>query len=153
LHQQVVREAPPESWVGQFVPVVYDLQEEFTWLAGRNLRTGLLVLFGAVVCVLLIACVNVANLQLARGSEREKELAIRAALGSGRSRLIRQLVTESMLLILLGALLGTSLAIAAVGWLRNANPVELPPGKSVAVNWQVLIFTAAVAILAGLLSG
>jgi predicted permease len=154
LHQQAVGGGPPEfsAW-GQQVPVIYELQEEFTWLAGRNLRTGLLILFGAVVCVLLIACVNVACLQMARASERERELAIRAALGSGRRRLIKQLITESMILALLGAVLGTLLAVAGVGWFRSANPVELPPGNSVTVDWQVLIFTAGLAILAGFLSG
>jgi predicted permease len=154
LHQQVVRDSPPEfSALSQFVPMVSELQGEFTWLAGRNLRTGLVVLFGAVICVLLIACVNVASLELARTSQRERELAIRAALGSGRSRLIRQLITETMMLALLGAAFGTSLAVASVRWFRSANPVELPPGNSVTVNWQVLIFTAGLGILAGLLSG
>ena len=153
LHQQVVREAPPGNWVSQFVPVVYNLQEEFTWLAGRNLRTGLLVLFGAVVCVLLIACVNVANLQVARSSERQKELAVRVALGSGRVRLVRQLLTESLVLTLLGAVLGVILAVASVGWFRSTNVVELPPGNPVSVNLQVLVFTGGLAILAGLLSG
>ena len=153
LHQQVVREAPPGNWVSQFVPVVYKLQEEFTWLAGRNLRTGLLVLFGAVVCVLLIACVNVANLQVARSSERQKELAVRVALGSGRGRLVRQLLTESLVLTLLGAVLGLILAVASVGWFRSTNVVELPPGNPVTVNLQVLVFTGGLAILAGLLSG
>jgi predicted permease len=154
LHQQALRGAPPElSGWSQVVPVVYELQEEFTWLAGRNLRTGLLVLFGAVVCVLLIACVNVACLQMARASERERELAIRTALGSGRRRLIRQLITESMILALLGAVMGTLLAVIGVGWFRSANPVELPAGNSVTVNWQVLIFTTSLAILAGFLSG
>jgi predicted permease len=154
LHQQALRGAPPElSGWSQVVPVVYDLQEEFTWLAGRNLRTGLLVLFGAVVCVLLIACVNVACLQMARASERERELAIRAALGSGRRRLIKQLITESMILAMLGAVLGTLLAVTGVVWFRSVNPVELPPGNSVTANWQVLIFTTSLAILAGFLSG
>jgi predicted permease len=154
LHQEVVRNAPPEhSGWGQFAPVVSELQEEFTWLAGRSLRTGLVVLFGAVVCVLLIACVNVASLQMARASERERELALRAALGSGRSRLIRQLITESIMLAMLGAVLGALLAVAIVRWFRSANPVELPPGNSVIINWQALIFTAGVATLAGLLSG
>jgi putative ABC transport system permease protein len=153
LHQQVVHEAPPGTWVSQFVPVIYSLREEFTWLAGRNLRTALLVLFAAVVCVLLIACVNVANLQVARTSERQKELAVRAALGSGRSRLVRQLLTESLLFTLLGAALGVILAVASVGWFRSTNLVELPPGNPVTVNLLVLVFTGGLAILAGLLSG
>jgi putative ABC transport system permease protein len=154
LHQQIVRDAPLEfkSW-GLFEPTVSELQSEFTWLAGRNLRTGLVVLFGAVVCVLLIACVNVASLQLARASVREREMAIRAALGSGKSRLIRQMMTETMTLALLGAILGTAFAVAGVNWFRSASPVELPPGNAVTVNWQTLIFTTGMAILAGLLSG
>jgi predicted permease len=154
LHQQIIRDAPIEfkSW-GPFEPLVSDLQAEFTWLAGRNLRTGLMVLFSAVVCVLLIACVNVAGLQLARASFRERELAIRAALGCGRSRLIRQMMTESMTLAVLGATLGLGVAVAGVHWFRNAAPIELPPGNPVTVNWQTLMFGAGLTILAGVLSG
>src|SRR5215510_14837054 len=154
LHRQITRDAPLEfkSW-SQYEPTVEELQSEFTWLAGRNLRTGLVVLFGAVVCVLLIACVNVAGLQLARASVREREMAIRAALGSGRSRLIRQMMTETLTLALLGAILGTALAFAGVSWFRSSSPVELPPGNPVTVNWQTLIFTAGMSVLAGLLSG
>jgi putative ABC transport system permease protein len=153
LHSAVVREAPAGSWVGDVEPIINPLQAEFTFLSGGNLRTGLLVLFGAVVCVLLIACVNVANLQLARSAERARELAIRAALGSGRSRLIRQLIAESLMLASAGAVLGAALAFAAVAWFRSASPVELPPGSSVTVSAQVLLFTAAIAIAAGLFSG
>jgi predicted permease len=80
-------------------------------------------------------------------------MAIRSALGSGRSRLIRQMMTETMTLALAGAILGTALAFAGVRWFRSATPVELPPGNAVTVNWQTLIFTAGIAILAGLLSG
>jgi predicted permease len=153
LHRQVVQEAPAGSWVTEVVPVIYDLQEEFTWLAGRNLRTALLVLLAAVLFVLLIACVNVANLLLGRSSERERELAVRAALGCGRARLVRQLVTESLLLSSLGAGSGMLLATAAVRYFRATNPVELPPGNPVGVNMQVLGFTAVLAVLTGLLFG
>jgi predicted permease len=153
LHRAVVREAPAGSWVGDVEPIVNPLQAEFTFLSGGSLRTGLLVLFGAVVCVLLIACVNVANLQLARAAERARELAIRAALGSGRSRLIRQLIAESLMLASAGALLGAALSFGAVAWFRSASPVELPPGSTVTVSPQVLLFTATIAIAAGLLSG
>lgn len=153
IHQRLVHELPPGTWIGELVPVVYGLQSEFTWLAGRNLRTGLLVLFAAVTLVLLISCLNVANLLLGRASERERELAIRAALGSGRRRLVQQLLTESLLLSLLGAALGTVLAVAGVAYFRAANPVELPPGNAVTVNVHVLAFTMLVAILTGLLFG
>src|SRR5262249_40939122 len=81
-----------------FVPTVYPLQEEFTWMAGRNLRLTLIVLFLAVNGVLLIACLNVANLLLGRSFIRQKEFAVRAALGSGRSRVWRQVLTEGLLL-------------------------------------------------------
>ncbi len=153
LHRQVVSEATPGSWIAQFTPVVNHLQEELTWLSGRNLRSALQVLLGAVFLVLLIACVNVASLLLGRASERQKELAVRAALGSSRSRLVRQLLTESILLSALGAILGAFLAVAAVRYFRALNPIELPPGSTVAVNLPVLAFTAFLAILTGLLFG
>jgi len=129
--------------------MVYDLRSEFTWLAGRNLRNGLLILSFAVGLVLLIACVNVANLTLGRAREMEKELAIRSALGSGRARLVRQLLTESFLQSGLGAGLGVFLAAASVQYFRVTNPVELPPGSTVAVNLRVLAFTAFLALLTG----
>jgi predicted permease len=153
LHRRVVQEAPTGSWVTEVTPIIYDLQEEFTWLAGRNLRTALLVLLAAVVFVLLIACVNVANLLLGRSSERERELAVRTSLGCGRARLIRQLLTESVLLSSLGAGSGILLAIAAVRYFRAKNPIELPPGNPVSVNVQVLGFTVVLAVLTGLLFG
>jgi putative ABC transport system permease protein len=150
IHRHTLEEVPAESWIAQFVPVVYELQSEFTYLAGRNLRMGLLVLFAAVTLVLLIACVNVANLTLGRAGERNKELAIRSALGAGRSRLVRQLLAESLLLSGLGAALGAVLAAAGVAYFRSASPVELPPGNAVAVNLHVLVFTALLAVLTGL---
>ena len=153
IHQGLVRELPADAWIAQITPVVYDLQSEFTWLAGRNLRSGLWVLFAAVTLVLLIACLNVANLLLGRAGERERELAIRSALGSGRRRLIRQLLTESLVLALLGALLGMAVAVAALSYFRATNPVELPPGTTLTINGHVLAFTSFVAILTGILFG
>ena len=134
-------------------PVVYPLQEEFTWLAGRNLRLSLLVLLAAVGAVLLIACVNVANLLLGRSLARQKELAVRAALGSGRARLLQQLLTEALLWSVSAAVLGACLASAAVAWFRAANPIQLPPGNRVEVNAGVLAFTAALSIAATVLCG
>jgi predicted permease len=155
LHQRVVKESPAGSWVAQISPIIRDLREQFTWLAGRNLRMALLVLFFAVELVLLIACVNVANLLLGRSTERQRELAVRAALGSGRSRLVRQLLTESLLLGVLGTVLGILLAMAGVRYFNSTNLVELPPGNHVAINLPVLGFaiflTAATGWLFGLL--
>jgi len=152
-HWETVREAPPESWIAQFVPVVFNLQSEFTYLAGRNLRSALLVLFAAVMLLLLIACVNVANLMMGRAGEREKELAIRLALGSGRGRLIRRLLTESLLLAAFGAGLGTLLALMGIDYFRAANPVELPPGNAVTVDPRVLLFAGLLALGTALLFG
>jgi len=153
LHQRVVDAAPAGSWLSRVEPIVDPLREDFTWLAGRNLDRSLLLLFGAVGFILLIACINIANLLLGRGSQRQKELAIRVALGSGRSRLVRQLLTESLLLSLSSATFGACLAVAGVRYFRAANPVELPPGNVVVVNIRALSFAASLALLTTLLFG
>jgi predicted permease len=153
LHQRVVNESPAGSWVAQTVPIVRDLREQFTWMAGRNLRTALLVLSAAVGLVLLIACLNVANLLIGRSVERQRELAVRAALGSGRSRLIRQLLVESMLLAGVGTVAGILLALTGVRYFNSANLVELPPGNPIAVNLHVLGFTTLLAAVTGLFFG
>ena len=126
-----------------FAPTLYPLQSEFTWLAGRNLRLTLWTLFGAVAAVLLIACVNVANLLLGRALVRQREFAIRAALGSGRWRVARQVLAEALLLAACGGMLGVLLAAAAVGYLRVSAPIELPPGVVLALNGRVLAFAVA----------
>ena len=153
LHQPVAQEAPAGSWVAQITPIVRDLRSEFTWLAGPNLRVSVLVLCGGVALLLLIACLNVANLLLVRCDHRQRELAVRSALGSGRSRLIRYLLTESLLISSAGTLVGILIAIVAVRYFNSANPIELPPGNPVTINWRVLGFAAMVALLTGLLCG
>ena len=116
-------------------------------------RTLLWVLLGCVTLVLLIACVNVANLLLARATAREREIAVRSALGGGRGRLIRQLITESVLLSAIGAALGVLLAVVAVRWLVSIVPPGVPRVEEIAVNATALLVTAGVAILTGLLFG
>jgi hypothetical protein len=98
LHQRVAQESAAGSWVARITPIVRDLRAEFTWMAGRNLRVSVLVLCGAVALLLLIACLNVASLLLVRCDHRQRELAVRSALGSARSRLVRYLLAESLLI-------------------------------------------------------
>jgi predicted permease len=121
-------------------------------MVGR-IEPFLLVLFCAVGFVLLIACVNIANLLLARSSGRAREFAVRAALGAGKSRLIRQLLTESILLALLGGTLGLLLANWGTRAALGALPAALPRAAEVGIDPRVLVFTAALAILAGILFG
>jgi putative ABC transport system permease protein len=116
-------------------------------------RDVLWILFGCVLLVLLVGCVNVANLLLARATARQRELSIRAALGGGRARLIRQLVTESLLLSGLGAGLGVAFAYLAVRWLVTVMPAGVPRAAEIAVNGAVLLFTAVAAVVTGILFG
>ena len=134
-------------------PTVNDMQHQFTFLAGRNLRTTLLILLGAVLLVLLIACVNVANLLLGRALVRDHELAIRAALGGGRARLFRQLITEGVVLGSLGGGLGILVALAALEYFRGANPVELPVGADISLNLPVPAFALLISLATAVLFG
>ena len=122
-----------------------------------DVRFGLLLLFGAVGFVLLIACANVANLLMARATIRRREIAIRSALGAGRSRLMGQLLTESLLLSLAGGVLGLGLGYVGVRALLAINPSDIPrvgeQGAAVALDWRVLVFTLVAAILTGILFG
>ena len=113
----------------------------------------LLVLLGAVGLVLLIACVNAANLLLARASARQKEIAVRAAIGAGRGRLVRQMLAESLLISLLGGALGALLAIVGVRVLVSFLPPGFPRTDAIHVNGFVFAFTALVAVATGLLFG
>lgn len=116
-------------------------------------KSLLWMLLGCVSMVLLIACVNVANLLLARATARERELAVRAAVGGGRGRLIRQLITESVLLSAMGATLGVGLALVTVRWLVSVMPPGIPRIEEISVNGAVLLVTAGVAVVTGLLFG
>jgi predicted permease len=125
------------------------LREEFF----GDLRPMLLVLLGAVGFVLLIACVNVANLLLARGSARQRELAVRAALGAGRGRIVRQLLTESVALSVVGGIGGLIAAFWTIDLLVALSPIPFPTFVRIGVNLTVLAFTFTVCVLSGLLFG
>jgi len=146
---QRLEQAYPDSNKG----VGVNLVPFYVQLTGRNVRLALWILLGAVVCVLLIACTNVANLMLARGIAREREMAIRMALGAGRLRLIRQLLTESTMLATLAGAVGLLLALAGIKGVLSFSPPNIPHLESVAINANVLVFTVVISLMTGLIFG
>jgi predicted permease len=116
-------------------------------------KSVLYLMLGAVLFVLLIACANVANLLLARGAERTKEIAIRTALGSSRWRIVRQLLVESLLISVMGGALGVLLAMWGIDLVGSAIPFELPYWMTYMIDARVLVFTLVVAVVTGILFG
>jgi predicted permease len=130
-----------------------DIRPLSDFVVPERTRSALLILFGVVGCVLLIACVNVANLLLARAVGRAREVSIRAALGATRGRLIRQLLTESLILSMLGAAFGLLLAWGGLRLLLDFNAGAIPRADDVRLDGVVLAFTLAVSVLTGLAFG
>jgi predicted permease len=146
LKKQYPADYPPQAaWTVRLIPLAETLV--------GNVRQSLILLFGAVGLVLLISCVNVANLLLARASGRAREIAVRQALGAQKARLIRQLLTESLLLFLLGGIAGFAILFCAQRYLLRLVPESLPHLNDISINWAVLAFAIVVSVAAGTIFG
>jgi predicted permease len=146
LQKEFPKDYPAQSaWTVRLVP----LQERVV----GDVRHSLMLLLGAVGLVLLIGCVNVANLLLARASARGREMALRQALGAGRARLTRQLLTEGVLLSLLGGIAGLAILFCTQGFLARLVPDSLPRLNEVSINSSVLLFALGAALVAGAIFG
>ncbi|HZP47233.1 MAG TPA: ABC transporter permease [Vicinamibacterales bacterium] len=147
ISQRLERQYPADDkgWGAIVLPLQQDIVSD--------VRVGLLVLLGAVACVLLIACANLANLLLARGLGRSREIAIRAAVGASRARIVQQLLVESSLLAASGAAVGLAAAAWSIGLITKSFGATLPRASEVALDGRVLLYTCIVAIVTGLLAG
>jgi predicted permease len=145
--QARIQEQFPDTLTGKAATVVPLLEDMV-----RDVRSSLYALMGAVVCVLLIACLNVANLFVARGAARSREFAVRAALGGSRWRLMSEQITESVLLIFAGGAVGALLAKTTIGWLMALRD-DLPRAASVHMDRSVAIFAIAMTIFSAIIAG
>jgi ABC-type antimicrobial peptide transport system permease subunit len=146
LRKQFPDNYPADTkWTVQLVP----LEENVV----GNVRQSLILLLGPVALVLLIGCVNVANLLLARATARSREMVVRQALGAARKRLVRQLLTESLLLSLLGGVAGVVVLFCMKGFLLRLIPESLPRLNDLSINWTVMLFALAASIAAGVIFG
>lgn len=146
---RVIREQQPPTYGAPVRWSAPSLHDDLT----RDVRPALLAILVAVGVVLLLACVNVTNLLLVRGARRREEFALRAALGASRWRLIRQVLTESLLLSTLGGILGVVVATVSVGAIIAASPTGLPRIQAIAVDRPVLLFALALTSIVGLVVG
>lgn len=152
LHQRLAQEKPATFPKQGFTTRLRNYLD--VTVASGEMRTSLQLLLGAVAFLLLIACANVANLQLARGTARAREMAVRMSIGAGRLRLLRQLLTESVLLSLAGGLFGVLFAFGAIRTIVALMPEFYVPNESrVTVNFPVLAFSLAVSVLTGIVFG
>jgi putative ABC transport system permease protein len=134
-------------------PLREDLASGSALLGESDVRDTLFVLLGAVAVVLLITCANIANLLLARGAARRRELAVRQALGANQARVLRQLLTESIVLAGLGLVVGVAFSALSLGYLSRLIPGTLPSGTAPTLDWRVLGFTCGVTFFTALLFG
>jgi len=150
VHMGQIASPHTHSFDPRFHTIVLDgFQDEVV----HSVRRAMLVLLGAVIFVLLIACVNVANLLLARSEARRREIAVRAAIGAGTGRLLGQFVAEGILLSLAGAVLGVLLAFGGLRLLAATNAGSIPRAGEIAIDWQVLLFTLGVSLTTGMVFG
>lgn len=145
----VIARQRPETYGGNFGMTVVSLQADLT----RGVRPALLAIVGAVLLVLLIACVNVANLLLARGIQRRGEFGLRIGLGAGRGRLIRQLLTESLLLAMIGGVAGIAVSTVGVRGLIALSPPGLPRAAAITLDGSVFVFGLVITTLVGVVFG